>query len=104
MRHVVFMMLMALTLAGCRFTQSGGSEGAGYRNEPSDREEAQQLMAELDDKAASEHWDAAVVQRVREQMRGRLLAAGLSGSEVDEWVQANTHIDADRMRGDRWMQ
>ncbi len=91
---VLVMLLFALT--GCRFSRTGDGEASDYRNEPASREQAAALMMELDDRAVEENWPEPGARRVREQMRGRLLVAGVSPTEINEWIDAGEHTYTNR--------
>ena len=58
-------------------------------NRPRSPDEARALMAALDRQSVELGWPEGVRRHMRHAMRGRLLAAGLTEEEIEQWIQSD---------------
>jgi len=78
------LMWFLAAAAGCRRDVPRTPEST--LNSPRLETEAQALMLDVDRMGAELGWPKEVLRNVRQGMRGRLLAAGMSESRVEQWV------------------
>jgi hypothetical protein len=57
-------------------------------NIPQSKTEASALMQSLDRDAAEQNLTLPALHHIRRQMKGRLLSAGMSEAEIEEWIES----------------
>jgi hypothetical protein len=94
--------LIASALAGALLTGCGRNEIRTHYEAlqaPASHEEARRLMREVDTAALADQWEEAALRVARSRMTGRLLNAGLTQAEIEEWIASpRTGLPADRSR------